>query len=303
MAVHPGNPKIIIIAGYFVTSSSSYAYCPAVARTTDGGKTWAVIKFEPTSQRGGIYDVAFHPRNPNVVMVCGEFEKGNTTKVGIYRSSNGGASYKNVTQDAVFNSGSFNRVYALAFHPTDPNVALVGHNGNVARTTNGGVSWQNQSSPGYILLSAFATDKAKPNTVYGLGGSNTEGYRGLWTSTDGGNNWTNSPNGIYSYGERLLVNGSAMIAGTWAGIFRTQNAGALWTASHAGIKATHPGCFAVAPSSPQTIFSEVANYAMFKTVNGGGAWTMCPYFYRCESILSFIVHPADPKKVFYLAGG
>ena len=303
IAIHPANPKIIFIAGSFVTNTSTYTACPAVARSKDGGKTWTVAKFETTTSYGDLFDMAIHPKNPNVIYVCGYFSAGSIAKAVIYKSLNGGGSYKKICPDSVFNPGTYSQATALGLHPTDPNAAVVGYSHGVARTTNGGASWQKQSGPSYLYISAFATDKAKPGTYYGLGASNAEGYRGLWVSADGGKTWTNSSKGLYGPGEKLLVKGSAMIAGTWAGLFRSQNAGGLWTASHPGIRAACADSFAVAPSSPLTIYTEVANYAMFKTLNGGGSWAMCPYFYRCESILGFIVHPADPKKVFYLAGG
>jgi photosystem II stability/assembly factor-like uncharacterized protein len=305
MAIHPTNPKILILTGSYVTNTSTWTDCPAVARTKDGGKTWTVIKFESTSQNGDIFDIGIHPKNPNVVYVCGQYFKGTAWKAGVFRSTNGGGSYKNITKDAVFNPAntSYPRAYAVALHPTDPNTALVGHSSGIARTTNGGGSWENQSAQGWLQASALAADKTKPNTFYGLGASNSEGSRGCWKSVDGGKNWTHYGNGIFGWGTRLLVSGNTIIAGTWAGIFKSLNAGVLWKASHTGIRATRPDSFAVAPSSPLTIYTEIGNYALFKTVNGGGAWTKCPDFYRCESILGFIVHPSNPKTVFFLAGG
>lgn len=305
MATHPANSKIIIISGNFVTNSSSGDYCPAVARSINGGATWTVVKFEPTSRYGEIYDIGIHPKNPNIVYVCGQYCKGTVWKACVYRSTNNGGSYKNITRDAVFNPTTTYtpKAYAVALHPTDPNTAFVGHGGGVARTANGGGSWNNQSSPQSFSTSVLAVDKSKPSTIYGLGASSAEGSRGCWKSVDGGRNWTNYAGGIYGYGARLLLSGKTIIAGTWAGIFKSLNAGTLWTASHAGIRACRPDTFGVAPSSAQTIYTEIANYALFRTANGGGAWTMCPYFYRCESILGFVVHPSKPKTIIFLAGG
>ncbi len=305
MAIHPSNSKIFFITGHFVTNFSTWAYCPAVAKSANGGQTWTIVKLEPTAQYGDILDIGIHPKNPNIIYLCGNYTKAGKGKVGIFKSTNGGGSYKNITKDAVFNPGTVinPRADGLVLHPIDPNSVFVAYSNGVARTTNGGGSWQNQASPFYLNVSALAVDKAKPGTLYGLGSGNEENDRGCWKSVDGGKTWTHYGNGIYGYGTRLLVNGNTIIGGTWAGIFKSQNAGILWKASHTGIRASRPDSFGVAPSSAQTIYTEVANYALFKTANGGGAWTKCPDFYRCESILGFVVHPSNPKTVFFLAGG
>jgi len=307
MAIHPTNSKIIYITGNFITNSAAWNYCPAVAKSVNGGQTWTLVKLNPTVQYGDLFDIGIHPKKPNIIYLCGTITQGNQTKAQVYKSTNNGGSYKNITKDAVFNAGggTYFRPYALALHPTDANTAFVAHTNGIARTTNGGSSWQNQSSPapGYFYAAALAVDKSKPSTLYALSINNLDQNRGCWKSSDGGKTWKHYGNGIYGWGTRLLVSGNTIIGGTWAGIFKSQNAGVLWKASHTGIRASRPDSFGVAPSSAQTIYTEVANYALFKTANGGGAWTKCPDFYRCESILGFIVHPSNPKSVFFLAGG
>ena len=308
MAIHPTNSKILYITGDFVTNYSTWTYCPAVAKSANGGQTWMIVKLDPAVQQGEILDIGIHPKNPNIIYLCGEYTKDGIRQARVYKSTNGGGSYKSVTKDAVFSPGGYNfpRALTMVFHPTDPNIVFIGHKGGVARTTNGGGSWQNQTSPavsGSFGINAIAVDKSKPNTLYALCTNITQDYRGCWKSTDGGKTWTHYANGIYGYGTRLLVSGNTIIAGTWAGIFKSQNAGVLWKASHTGIKASRADSFGVAPSLAQTIYTEIGGYALFKTANGGGTWTKCPDFYRCESILGFVVHPSDPKKVFFLAGG
>jgi hypothetical protein len=306
VALHPTNPKIIFVSGYAVTSYSPWKACAAVCKTVNGGQSWTLLKLDSAVQYGYIYDIGIHPKNPNIIYLCGEQTKDGKRRARVYKSTNGGGSYKNITQDGVFNPGQNNCwTYALALHPTDPNSVFIGHQNGVARTTNGGSTWQNQSSPapGNFYAAALAVDKSKPSTLYALSINNLDQNRGCWKSTDGGITWKQSKDGIYGYGTRLLINGNSIIASTWAGIFKSQNAGVVWKASHSGIRASRPDAFGVAPSSAQTIYTEVANYALFKTTNGGGAWAQCPDFYRCESIIGFVVHPSNPKSLFFLAGG
>ena len=303
MVIHPANAKILFLAGSLMTNVSAWTFCPAVAKSGDGGSTWTVTKFEPTSTYGHVFDMGIHPKNPDIIYICTGIEKPHLTRIAVYRSSNGGGSYKNITNNVVFNSESRNYVDALALHPTDPNIVYVAHTTGIARTENGGGSWRNQTSPGEFELGALALDPAHPSTLYGLGASDEAGARGCWKSVDGGKTWTNYDKGIYGWGARLLVRGNAIIAGTQAGIFRSLNAGVRWASSHAGIRASRPHAFAVAPSAPLTIYAGVDRYGLFRTTNGGASWNRCPDFYLSGSIQGLIVHSSNPKKLFFLARG
>jgi photosystem II stability/assembly factor-like uncharacterized protein len=303
MAILPSNVKTIFLAGSFMTSHSVWTFCPAVAKTEDGGQTWTVTKFEPTATFGHAFDIGIPAANPDVVYLCTRIEKPHLTKVSVYRSSNGGTSYANVTDNAVFNAQSTNYVDALAVHPTDPNTAWVAHTTGVARTTDGGKSWRNQSTPAGFELAALAPDAARPRTLYGLGASAETGARGCWKSTDAGATWTNYDDGIYGWGARILVRGSAIIAGTEAGLFKSRDAGVRWTPVHAGIRAGRSWSFAVSSLAPSTIYAGVDTYGLFRTTNGGGAWNKCPDFFLSGSVQGLLVHPADPKTVFFLAVG
>lgn len=303
MAIHPTNSEIIFLAGSLMTNTSAYTFCPAVAKSGDDGKTWTVTKFEPTSKYGHVYDMGIHPKNPNVIYICAGIEKPHLKKIAIYRSSNGGGSYKNITKNALFNSIPNPYIDALALHPTDPNTLYVAHTNGIARTENGGGSWQNQTSPSDFEVGALALDSAHPSTLYGLGASDESGARGCWKSVDGGKTWTNYCSGIYGWGSRLLVSGNTIIAGTQAGIFKSQNAGVRWTTSQAGIRASRPHSFAVSSSSPSTIYAGVERYGLFKTANGGSSWNKCPDFYLSGSIEGLLVHASNPKKIFFLTVG
>ena len=298
MAIHPADSKIIYLSGSFYADDG---FCPAVAKSGDGGKTWTVTKFKPTAYNGWAFGIAIHPKNPNVIYICTEIVNRAFTlfTVAIFVSTNGGETYKDITNDIVFNSCPTSHVYALALHPTDPNVLYVAHSRGVVRTKNGGVSWQSQASSSGLEVSALALDAANPSTLYGLGASNEAGARGCWKSVDGGEIWTNYGSGIYGCGERILVNGDTIIGGTGSGIYKSHDAGVHWKPSHSGIRASPADSFAVAPSSPSTIYACVDEYGLFKTTNGGGAWTKCPDFYRSGDLRGCLVHPSDPKKVFF----
>lgn len=300
MAIHPSNSKIIIITGLIWTDFSQGIFCAAVARTMNGGRTWTVTKFEPASEYGYIYDIKFHPKNRQIVFICGQIGGVfGASKACVFRSTDGGESYKNVAKGILRSSIA---AYAVALHPTDANTAVVSLFEGLVRTTDGGRFWENVPLGTCTAMHVLEWDKADPDTVYGLSGYNTEGSRGCWKSSDGGVNWTNYDDGIYGAGRDLLVDGRTLIAGTWGGVFKSTNAGALWTDASAGIHASRVGAFGVAPSSARTIYSEVAHSGLFKTANGGAAWARCPSFDPGDSILGLLVHPSKPKTLFFLAG-
>lgn len=299
MAIHPSNSKTFIITGSVWTDASRGRFCPAVAKSMNGGRTWTLIKFDPASENGYIYDIEIHPTNPNIVLVCGQSSVFGRSSARVFRSTDGGESYKNVAKSVLVYSWA---AYAVAFHPTDANTAVVALYEGIARTTDGGRSWDNPPSTKLVMMNTLEWDKADPNTIYGLDGRNTEGNRGCWKSSDGGVNWTNTDDGIYGAGRDLLVDGRTLIAGTWGGVFKSVNAGSFWTDASAGIHASRANAFAVAPSSARTIYSEVAHSGLFKTANGGGAWARCPSFDPGQSILGFLIHPSNPKTLIFLAG-
>ena len=303
IAFLPSNSGTLFLSGSYMTNPAAWTFCPAVAKTEDGGATWTVIKFEPTATVGHVFDIGIAPANPDIVYLCTRIEKPHLTKVSVYRSSSGGASYANITSNAVFNAESMNYVDALAVHPADPNTVWVAHTTGVARTTNGGKSWRNQTTPGRFELAALAPDPADPATLYGLGASDEIGARGCWKSTDAGATWTNYDSGIYGWGARLLVRGGTIVAGTQAGLFKSRNAGFRWTPVHSGIRASRAWSFAVAASSPATIYAGVERYGLFRTTNGGGSWTKSPDFYLSGGIRGLLVHPSNPSSLFFLTVG
>src|SRR5690606_27697368 len=63
IAVHPTNPNIVFVAAL----GQTWGYNPerGLYKTTDGGQTWTMAKF--VSDRAGFVDVAFDPKNPNVI--------------------------------------------------------------------------------------------------------------------------------------------------------------------------------------------------------------------------------------------
>ena len=306
LAVKATNPKILIAAGTHATSSGAYRTCMAIAKSANGGKTWVVQKFEASSNSGCVRDVAFSPRNPEIVFLCGYFGKAGSSSVPrVFVSTNGGQTWKNVTSAAVFNpmnSGSL--LYGLALDPKDANKAYVAHALGLARTSDAGSSWRAQVSPSASLpFNTVAVDTSNSSILYAgsLGSSRTTG-NGCYKSTDGGKTWKHLSGSYYGYILRILARGPRVHTATSAGIFQSANSGISWKTSHAGIKATDVPAFGVAPSAPLNIYAAANAYGIFKTGDGGASWTQGPDFNLCDQVICIAVHPTNSKTVYVLAG-
>ncbi|MFQ5536712.1 MAG: WD40/YVTN/BNR-like repeat-containing protein [Gemmatimonadota bacterium] len=174
-------------------------------KTTDGGQTWRpVTDGKITSASVGA--VAVCPADPDVVYIgTGETEiRGNIQQGdGVYRSDDGGKTWKHLGLEATQNIGK------IRIHPENCDVAWVAALGvhsapnperGIFKTTDGGQSWTRtlfkSDRAGAIDL---ALDPNDPDVMYAAiweawrkswGMSSGGEDSGLWKSTDGGETWT-----------------------------------------------------------------------------------------------------------------
>ena len=136
IAIHPldGN---ILIAG---------AAGGGVWRTDNGGVFWwPQMQLEPTLTIGA---VAIAPSNPQIMYAASGEDGGGYNPawsgVGLYRSDNGGYSWKLMT------SVASTRFSAIAVHPTKPDTVYLAGNRGLHKSTDGGITWR--KNPGQDSL-------------------------------------------------------------------------------------------------------------------------------------------------------
>ncbi len=114
-------------------------------RSTDGGSTWSAMLASANGFCGGqcFYDIviAIDPTNPLTIMLGGNVT-GAATKL-IAKSTDGGATFVNVA------TGVHADNHALTFAPSNNQVAYMGTDGGIYKTTDNGSSWTSRSVAGY----------------------------------------------------------------------------------------------------------------------------------------------------------
>jgi photosystem II stability/assembly factor-like uncharacterized protein len=166
-----------------------------VYKSTDAGKTWTHVGLEHTGHIGA---VIIHPTDPNVVFVAAIGNAfGPNEERGVYRSTDGGASWEQV----LFVSDSTGAV-DLEFAPDDPTTIYAAtwraerkpwtiisgaREGGIYKSTDGGESWTKLTNglPGDLVGKAdLAVSAANPARVYAL--IEAEPGGGLYRSEDRG---------------------------------------------------------------------------------------------------------------------
>lgn len=249
LATHPTNPSIVYV-GTGEDNGGGYSFDgEGILETTDGGATWTNVGLAETRRIGRI---AIDPSNPQRIFAAAGgnwFQK--DTNRGIYRSTDGGATWQRVLYVADDTGG-----IDLAIDPSNP-----------ARIY--AAMWQRFSA----------------GTSWYVGG--TQG--GIWRSTDGGTTWTKLTVGLPTTVGRigLAVAPSqtstvyACIIGTngqLQGMYKSTNAGDTWSKVSGSLAplffSTYSYYFSrirVDPSNPNTLYA--LDVDLLLSTNGGGSYT------------------------------
>jgi photosystem II stability/assembly factor-like uncharacterized protein len=158
IAVSPSDPKVIYVASGEGLHRPDLSVGNGVYRSSDGGKTWVHLSLDDSQQ---IPSIAVDPRNANRVYaaVLGH-PYGPSAQRGLYRSSDGGATWTNVLDQGENTGSSFIRI-----DPFDANTLYAGF-------------WNARTGPW--------EDKTMYNGPHG----------GLFKSTDGGDHWRALKDGL-----------------------------------------------------------------------------------------------------------
>lgn len=256
----------------------------------------------PANIGGRLTALAVDPNDPDHVWA-------GAAAGGVLESANGGASWT-----IVFDDQPLLPVGAIAAHPAASDVVYVGtgeangagysYDGDgVYRTTNGGASWEHLGLSETRRIGRIAIDPVDPQRVFVAATGNVyalDGNRGVYRSTDGGDNWTqvlfvastagavdlaidpSDPDRIYAaIWEHYSTPTEWVAGGVNSGIWQSVDGGDSWTRLANGLPAASATVgrigLAVAASSPQTVYALYLDdpgslIGVYKTTDAGVSW-------------------------------
>ncbi|MEY3433164.1 MAG: hypothetical protein RL131_1100, partial [Bacteroidota bacterium] len=202
VAVSESDPNVVYVGmGEHAPRGVMTSYGDGVYKSTDAGKTWKHLGLELTRH---IANIRIHPSNPDVVYVAAQGAlNGPSKERGIYKSEDGGKTWKNVLyvdensgcSDLNMDMNNPRILYAAMWdHRRLPWAVQSGGKGSgLYKSTDGGETWNKIQNglPKELGKMAISVSKANSNKVYALVESDTQKEQGgLFVSSDAGDNWT-----------------------------------------------------------------------------------------------------------------
>jgi len=226
IVIDPNDSKILYVAtsdpfGYG-TPFWGGTYSVGVRKSMDGGNTWTSTGLTWTvSQNRTIRRLAIHPSNGNILLAA--------TSDGVYRTINGGLSWKQILATSAFD---------VAFQPNNGNVAYVTTT-QVLKSTNAGTTFNPLTASCAGSRYSIAVARTNPNVLYTLCAS---GAASVQKSVNAGATWTTvtAPGvSLYGYYDTVLAvspinENDVYVAGF--NIMHTTNGGSTWTSSFTAVE-------------------------------------------------------------------
>lgn len=248
-----------------------------IYKSTDGGDSWDHIGLDESRNIGRI---AVHPQNPDIAYVAAMGSLfGDSPDRGIYKTSDGGASWNNV----LFISDSTGGI-DLVIHPDSPDTVYAalwerirrpnrrnygGPSCGIYRTSDGGENWEELSnglpSPGEdVGRIGIDITAADPNVLYAIYADKTGYFEGVYKTIDGGDSWLQTNDGA--------LENCYQSYGWWFGRIEAD------------------------PVDPDVAY--VIGFELYKTSNGGNSWNNISDNGVHVDQHSLAVNPSDNNSVF-----
>jgi photosystem II stability/assembly factor-like uncharacterized protein len=248
ITVAPSDPNVIYVGTGESQLREDLTYGTGVYRSTDAGQTWSHLGLADAQQ---ITAIRVHPTNPDIAYLAAIGHAfGPNTERGIYRTMDGGKSWKKILFINDSTGGN-----DISIDPTNPRIIFAS-------------MWKFQ------------------RTAWGMEAGG--GKSGLWKSTDAGDTWTEitanpgmpkAPIGkigvAVSPANPRRIYASVEAKDTLGGIFRSDDGGDTWNRVNGQqqfqIRPWYYSGVTADPSNENTLW--VMNLQVWKSIDGGKTFT------------------------------
>jgi photosystem II stability/assembly factor-like uncharacterized protein len=191
--------------------------------------------------------------------------------------------------------------HALAFSPTDPDVAFFGYHNGLLRTDDGGKTWRPLVERRGFDAMNLAVDRSDPRRLY------LAGHDVFQVSTDGGVSWQpeahNLP-GTDIHGFAMNPDDANRLAAlvVGQGAFASGDGGHTWQR----LEGRLPGdvmALASAGGSPETLYAASMAAGVLRSADGGRSWAAAANGLGGGGATALAIDPADRRVVYAGTGG
>ncbi|HXJ66650.1 MAG TPA: hypothetical protein VNN79_23060, partial [Actinomycetota bacterium] len=288
----PGVPTGVVVAGKRGVLAGTYT--PGVFLRSAGrwipSNSGIPIEYPGRTFRSrDLASLAVAPSDRDVVY-AGTFAQG------LFRSANGGRSWKSVTRRDLGDM-------TIAVDPGDPDHLFVASFEGLFESGDGGATLQPRTAglpPRHDAITSVAFDSGDSTIVYG------GGPHGVWLSSDGGGHWHRTTEGLdHRWLDPVRVFADPRHAGVVyvvdsLGVARSTDAGTHWTRL-AG-SPTDARSLAFDAARPRTLYVGVAKQpGVLISRDGGGTWHFLLGGCGCSSVESLAVAGSGGIRTLYAA--
>jgi photosystem II stability/assembly factor-like uncharacterized protein len=278
LAIDPLNPSTLYAGATYVN----------LFRSTDRGESWTALN---TGLPGGFLgSLTFDPITPSTIYAAG-------VNGAISKSTDGGEHW--ISLKSPVHVGYADAVLSLAIDPTNPSLIYAGSfaaatglpgpevsgSGNIAKSTNGGQSWNriNTGIPSKAFVRSLSVDPTVSSTIYGS--YIVDGGWGIIKSTDRGETWRvindGLPSGSRLIGSNILIDPyvpATLYAGYLnfitgiGGVVKSTDGGETWAAADTGRGMIDITVLTADPVDAATLYTAAGTDGLFKSVDSGASW-------------------------------
>jgi photosystem II stability/assembly factor-like uncharacterized protein len=229
-----------------------------IHRTTDGGKFWKIVTDWHITEA---MRVAIDPANDSTIYTA--------TAYGIFKSTDNGNSWveKNNGLRSTYTS-------SLLVDRKNPQHLLTGTEEAPYISDDGGEHWRRYASDSTMNKAVLDIEQSvsEPDVLM-----LTTEKDGIWRSTDDGNYWAKTANGLpnapwYSVAIDPMNASTAYAAGFKTGVWKTTDDGAHWTDVSGELAKKSFHALAVSKEHPNEVFAGEYDGGVWRSQDGGATW-------------------------------